>query len=94
MIIFKLKEVQARYNVRNVDLAKFLGLKSDSLITEYRSGVKTPKLDRVDLIMDAILKLGNKEKLKLHPLSFSDLVEYRPNSTQKSKENQKENPSF
>ncbi|ESA38469.1 transcriptional regulator [Leptolyngbya sp. Heron Island J] len=94
MIIFKLKEVQARYNVRNVALAEYLGLKSDALISEYRSGAKTPKLDRVDRIMDAILALGNKEKLELYPLSFSDLIEYRPNSTQKSKENQKESTLF
>ena len=86
MIIFKLKEVQARYNVRNIDLAEYLGLKSDSLISEYRSGTKTPKLDRVDQIMDAIRKLGNKEKLALYPLTFSGLVEYRPNITETEKE--------
>ncbi|NEZ64629.1 XRE family transcriptional regulator [Leptolyngbyaceae cyanobacterium CCMR0082] len=94
MIIFKLKEVQARYNVRNVALAGYLGLKSDALISEYRSGAKTPKLDRVDRIMDAIAELGNKEKLELYPLSFSDLVEYRPNTTEASKEDQKENIVF
>ncbi|NEQ50579.1 MAG: XRE family transcriptional regulator [Leptolyngbya sp. SIO3F4] len=94
MIIFRLKEVQARYNVRNVALAKFLGLKSDSLITEYRSGVKVPKLDRVDRIMDAITALGDKEKLELYPLSFSDLVEYRSNITETEKESQKESPVF
>lgn len=94
MIIFKLKEVQARYNVKNVPLAKYLGLKSDSLITEYRTGAKVPKLDRVDRIMDAINKLGDEKKLALYPLSFSDLVEYRPNTAEASKEKQKELPSF
>ena len=94
MIIFKLKEVQARYNVRNVALAKYLGLKSDSLITEYRSGVKVPKLDRVDRIMDGIITLGDQKKLELNPLSFSDLVEYRPNITETAKEDQKENTPF
>ena len=83
VLIFKLKEVQAKYNVSGKDLAAQLGV-VPSVVSDWRSGKKSPSLQRVDEILDAVLKLGDKERLEIDPLSLTELVEWRPNKNAKA----------
>ncbi len=78
VLIFKLKELQAKYDVSGKDLAARLGV-VPSVVSDWRSGKKSPSLQRVDEILDAVLEIGNKERLEIDPLSLSELVEWRPN---------------
>ena len=78
VLIFKLKEVQAKYSVSGKDLASHLGV-VPSVVSDWRSGKKSPSLQRLDEILEAVLTLGNQERLRIDPLSLTELVEWRPN---------------
>ena len=80
MIIFKLKEVQARYNILGKDLAAQLGV-VPSVITDWRTGKKSPTLERAGEILEAILVIGDQERLRIDPLSLAELVEWRPSKS-------------
>ena len=82
MIIFKLKEVQARYNIPNKALANSIGV-VPSLISEWRTGKAHPNLARVNAILDAVLEIGDKAKLQLYPMSLSELIEWQPQKDEK-----------
>ncbi|NEZ66633.1 XRE family transcriptional regulator [Leptolyngbyaceae cyanobacterium CCMR0082] len=89
MLIFRLKEVQAKYNIASKDLAECIGV-TPSLISEWRSGRKHPNLGRVNAILNAILEIGDKNRLQLYPMSLSELIEWRPVQNEKSAEQSKE----
>lgn len=80
VIVFKLKEAQAKYEVSGKDLSEVIGV-NKSTVSEWRSGKKSPSLERLDAIMEAFERLANPEKLKLYPLELSELVEWRSNVT-------------
>lgn len=85
MIIFKLREVQARYNITNISLASALGV-NKSLVSEYRTGAKQPKLERINQIMQAIAQLAGEDILKVQPLALADLIEWRMDEPEKSQQ--------
>ncbi|NEZ61203.1 helix-turn-helix domain-containing protein [Leptolyngbyaceae cyanobacterium CCMR0082] len=76
MLILKLKEAQARYNVTNKALAEFIGV-GKTLVSDWRAGRRRPSYERINLILGAIAHLGDDEQLKLFPLSISELLEWR-----------------
>ena len=80
MIIFKLKEVQSRYNISGKDLAAQLGV-VPSVVSDWRTGKKSPTLERAGEILEAILEIGDQERLKIDPLSLTDLAEWRPSKS-------------
>lgn len=49
----KLKEIQKRRNIKNVELAKMIGV-SNQQITNYHSGEKTPPLSTLEKIAKAL----------------------------------------
>lgn len=75
-LLFKLKEFQAKYDVTGKALAAHINI-SVSVISSWRSGKKSPSLDRVNEILDAIVEIGDKERLALDPPKLSDLLEWR-----------------
>ena len=84
MIIFKLKEVQARYNISGKALAAQLGI-TPSVVSDWRCDKKTPTLEKTGKILEAILAIGDQEKLKVQPLSLTDLVEWKPDKNTSSR---------
>ena len=84
VLIFKLKELQAKYSVSGKDLAAHLDV-VPSVVSDWRSGKKSPSLQRVDEILDAILELGDQQRLEIAPLSLKDLVEWKTTKKIKSK---------
>lgn len=59
----KLKDIQKRKNIKNVELAKMVGI-SGQQITNYHSGEKTPPLSTLEKISQAL----NCEMAELLPL--------------------------
>lgn len=59
----KLKDIQKRKNIKNVELAKMVGI-SGQQITNYHSGEKTPPLPTLEKIARAL----NCEMAELLPL--------------------------
>ena len=84
VLIFKLKELQAKYSVSGKALAAHLDV-VPSVISDWRSGKKSPSLQRVDEILEAVLTLGDQERLKIDPLSLTELVEWRPDRSLEAK---------
>ena len=84
MIIFKLKEIQARYNISCKDLAAQLGV-VPSVVSDWRTGKKSPTLEKAGKILEAILVIGDQDRLKIDPLSLTDLAEWRPGKNPCSK---------
>ena len=76
VIIFKLKEAQAKYGISSNDLANQVGV-NKSTVSEWRNGKKTPGLARLNDIMTAIEQLADPEKLQLYPLELHEIVEWR-----------------
>ncbi|MFG6095087.1 helix-turn-helix transcriptional regulator [Leptothoe sp. ISB3NOV94-8A] len=93
MLILKLKEAQARYNVTNKDLAEFIGV-GKTMISDWRAGRKKPSYDRIGKIMNAIAQLGDKNQLQLFPLSLSELIEWRKDLNEKPVTKREETISF
>ena len=93
MIIFKLKEAQARYGVTNKDLAESIGV-GKTLISDWRAGRRKPSYERIGKIMNAIAQFGDKSQLQLFPLSLSELIEWRQDLNEKPATKQNENISF
>lgn len=93
MIILKLKEVQARYNVSGKDLAAFIGV-GKTMVSDWRAGRRKPSYDRIGKIMDAIAQLGDENQLQLFPLSLSELMEWREDLNESHATNQNKNISF
>ncbi|WGU68291.1 helix-turn-helix transcriptional regulator [Capnocytophaga canimorsus] len=59
----KLKDIQKRKGIKNVELAKMIGV-SNQQITNYHSGEKTPPLSTLEKIAKAL----NCEMAELLPL--------------------------
>ncbi|MFG6094385.1 helix-turn-helix transcriptional regulator [Leptothoe sp. ISB3NOV94-8A] len=93
MLILKLKEAQARYNITNKDLAEFIGV-GKTMISDWRAGRKKPSYDRIGKIMDAISQLGDENQLQLFPLSLSELIEWRKDLNEKPVTKREESTSF
>ena len=77
MIIFKLKELQSRYNITGKALAAQLGV-VPSVVSDWRTGKKSPTLERAGEILEAIVAIGDQKRLEIDPPSLTDLAEWRP----------------
>ncbi|ESA37758.1 transcriptional regulator [Leptolyngbya sp. Heron Island J] len=75
-MLFKLKELMAKYDVSVKALALRLDV-SSSTISEWRNGNKHPSVPKVNQILNAVLELGDQERLKFEPLTLSELIEWR-----------------
>ena len=84
VLIFKLKELQAKYNVSGKALAAHLDV-APSVVSDWRSGKKSPNLQRVDEILEAILTIGDQERLRIDPLSLTELIEWRSDKSLETK---------
>ena len=77
MIIFKLKELQSRYNITGRALAAQLGV-VPSVVSDWRTGKKSPTLERAGEILEAIVAIGDQKRLEIDPPSLIELAEWRP----------------
>ena len=70
MIRWRLKEVMARYDITNIDLAEELGVRKAS-VSNWRTSKTLPRLggERFDEICKALSKLAGRK------IRFSDLFE-------------------
>ncbi|EKU99747.1 putative transcriptional regulator [Leptolyngbya sp. PCC 7375] len=82
LIIFRITEAMARYKVSVNSLADELGV-SRSAISQWRQGNTKPDLDRLNTVMNALLKIGDKSQLEIFPLQLSDLLEWKPDKSEK-----------
>ena len=80
MIIFRITEMMARYRVSATALSVELDV-TKGTVSQWRHGSSKPSLDRLDDIMDAIAKLGDKQQLNLFPLRLSDVLEWTTENT-------------
>lgn len=76
MIIFRLKEAMARYDVSVMELAHELRI-SQSAVSQWRQGHTKPDLDRLDAVITALRKIGDEDELKACPLTISVILEER-----------------
>lgn len=72
----KLKDIQKRKGIKNVELAKMVGI-SGQQITNYHSGEKTPPLSTLEKIAQAL----NCEMAELLPLGEDFMHIYDENGT-------------
>ena len=76
MIIFKLGEILARYKVTGAALARELGVER-ATVSRWKNDKQLPSLGSVNSTLMAISKLGNKRRLKAHPLTISTALEWQ-----------------
>ena len=70
MIRWRLKEVMARYDIKNIDLAKEIGTREAS-VSNWRRAKTIPRIggERIDEICNALSKLSGRK------ISLADLYE-------------------
>ncbi|NEZ65278.1 XRE family transcriptional regulator [Leptolyngbyaceae cyanobacterium CCMR0082] len=83
MITFHLGGLLSRYKVTGIALANEIGV-DKSTVSRWRQGSQLPSLGNVNQVLIAIAKLGDEDRLKAHPPTMADALEWHLQQTEKN----------